>query len=54
MSTVYPFPGDPTKYEDIDGLSGEMWVPLMEITLKRDVCALSSPKDACICEQQHT
>ena len=61
MSTVYPFPGDPTKYEDIDGLSGEMWVPLMEITLKRDastsichaelIASLKQKFDECICAE---
>jgi hypothetical protein len=61
MSTVYPFPGDPTKYEDIDGLSGEMWVPLMEITLEKNastsicvaelIASLKRKFDECICAE---
>lgn len=61
MSTVYPFPGDPTKYEDIDGLSGEIWVPLMQNTLKRDastsichaelIASLKQKLDECICAE---
>ena len=60
MSTVYPFPGDPTKYEDI-GLSGELWVPLIDITLKKDEkneqriaelkASLKQKIDACICAE---
>lgn len=61
MSTVDPFPGDPTKYKDIDRLSGEMWVPRMHITLKKDastsicdaelIASLKQKFDECICAE---